>query len=82
MLAFFCVICYNIYVERERKKDFSTSKKLAGGKKMAEEINFNTEDGEEMLGAKALRRLLDYLRNVAQWSDSQIIDLLEFLTSK
>lgn len=49
---------------------------------MAEEINFNTEDGEEMLGAKALRRLLDYLRNVAQWSDSQIIDLLEFLTSK
>lgn len=66
----------------KEKKTFQQVKKPAGGKKMAEEINFNTEDGEEMLGAKALKRLLDYLRNVAQWSDSQIIDLLEFLTSK
>lgn len=82
MLAFFYVICYNIYVERVRKKDFSTSKKAQGGKKMAGEINLNAEDGEKMLSAKTLGRLLDYLRNVAQWSDSQIVDLLEFLTSK
>nr|DAH86435.1 MAG TPA: hypothetical protein [Caudoviricetes sp.] len=49
---------------------------------MAEEINLNAEDGEKMLSAKTLERLLDYLRNVAKWSDSQIVDLLEFLTSK
>lgn len=49
---------------------------------MAEEINLNAEDGEKMLSAKTLGRLLDYLRNVAKWSDSQIVDLLEFLTSK
>ena len=49
---------------------------------MAEEINLNAEDGEKMLSAKTLRRLIDYLRNVAKWSDSQIIDLLEFIASK
>lgn len=34
----------------------------------------------EIIGGKTLRRLIEYLRNVKKWTDSQIIELIEYLS--
>lgn len=46
---------------------------------MAEDFRIYAE-GFEMCSDKTLGRLIDYLRNVEKWTDSQIVELLDYIT--
>lgn len=44
---------------------------------MTEEIITTEEDKEDVISGNTLKRLIEYMRSVAKWSDSQIVDLIE-----
>ncbi len=44
---------------------------------MTEEIITAAEDEEDVISDNTLKRLIEYMRSVAKWSDSQIVDLIE-----
>lgn len=46
---------------------------------MAENL-VNAEECSEMMSDKNLSRLLEYLKTVKGWTDSEIVELLEYLS--
>jgi len=70
-------VCYYIVEVQE------TCTKQMGGESMAEnkEKITNIGDDAEMMSDGTLKRLIDYLKSVG-WSDSQIVALLDYITSK
>ncbi len=50
---------------------------------MADNLTHTTNEGEEaeMMSDKTLKRLLEYLKSIG-WTDSQIVELLDYITEK
>lgn len=48
---------------------------------MAESINFDERIDAEMMSDATLKRLIEYLKSVG-WSDSEIVELLTYITDK
>lgn len=47
---------------------------------MAESIKTNAEESSGFMSDATLNKLLDYLRTVEQWTDSQIVNLLKYIS--
>ena len=75
-LAYFSICAIIINVSGKQKLPSSIIFK-GGVKRMTEEIITTAEDKEDVISGNTLKRLIEYMRSVAKWSDSQIVDLIE-----
>ena len=48
---------------------------------MADDFNLEREDEVEMMSDRAMKRLIEYLKSIG-WSDTQIVNLLDYVASK
>ena len=49
--------------------------------KRADVCNTDREDDVEMMSDGTLKKLIEYLKSIG-WSDTQIVELLDYITSK